>query len=470
MFQHPTRSVFAAFLIGALAACKSGGGGEDPSTPVQPPQPDPISGFHFEVEAPSQVRVVDPRMAGVNYLHTRDRVQGTFATRAEALGVTYLRWPGGAMAEDEIPYHDAYFTNGHQRDWQSFTHDADWSLKNVSEYAVAQGMEVMVVLPTKKYVLSPGVIDEAAIRQEIGPFVHELTRGRFGPVPDLLEIGNEFYWGNDKLEAEDYTGVARIILEEIRSNQANHIDVALQAGRLGQGMIGRVASSFSTAEKEQIDFIADHIYTRNFDWNNFNDRFRMYRNNWGDKPALISEWNVKSTKDGDPSIYAWGIEQAAPMVRVWDAMVRENTKAATFWALQQNTMTSAFPNEGEDQNTQAYVGGETFAWLAQTVGMTRQDVVQRGEDGMGAFAYREGNRVIAFIAGLDAGQQQVKVNFPGETVVSATGRRMSGIRDLRKQTPELRDPTPAISGGQVQITINNHSDQELVRLDIQLAP
>ena len=205
MFQHPTRSLFAALLIGALAACKSGGGEPEPDQPTVPPQPEPVSGYHFDIEAPAVVRTVDRRLAGANYLHTRDLVHGTFGPRAEAMGVSYLRWPGGAIAEDELPYHQTYFENGSSRDWQGFNHDADWSLRNISEYAVSKDMEVMVVLPTKKYVTQPGVIDEQTIRNEIGPFVRELTRGRFGPIPDLLEIGNEFYWGNDKLEAEDYS-------------------------------------------------------------------------------------------------------------------------------------------------------------------------------------------------------------------------------------------------------------------------
>lgn len=469
MFQHPTRSLFAALLIGALAACKSGGGEPEPDQPTVPPQPEPVSGYHFDIEAPAVVRTVDRRLAGANYLHTRDLVHGTFGPRAEAMGVSYLRWPGGAIAEDELPYHQTYFENGSSRDWQGFNHDADWSLRNISEYAVSKDMEVMVVLPTKKYVTQPGVIDEQTIRNEIGPFVRELTRGRFGPIPDLLEIGNEFYWGNDKLEAEDYAQVARIIIEEVRANQAQHIDVALQAGRLGQGMIGRVASAFSSAEKTQFDFIADHIYTRNFDWTLFDQRFDMYQNNWGDKPVLISEWNVKSTKDGDPSIYAWGIEQAAPMVRVWDSMVKNNTRAATFWAVQQNTMTAAYPNEADDPQTEMYVAGRTFKWLSDTVGMTRQDVIQRGQDGMGAFAYKSGNQILAFVAGLDAGQQQVTLDFPGQTVTSARGTRMSGLRDVRKQVPALNTMSPAVNGSRVQITVNNQSDQELIRLDIQLS-
>lgn len=453
-------------LVVSLCACK--GGGDDEGAGPDP-RPDPVSGFRFRIEQDPTPEAVHRRMAGVNYLFTTDRLDGTYGPRSEHLGARFFRWPGGGIAESVGDYHRVYLERAASRDWSSFSHDESWSLEAMLSFAEQQSGDVMIVLPTKKYYdFSSGTIDRDAIKEEVGGFVYQMTRGRFGSQRiAVVEIGNEFYWGDEKIPPEDYAELANVMIGQIRQNEAYHLGVAIQGGRLGNSEIGAVAGGFTSDQKAEVDFIADHIYTRNHGDDDFLSRFRMYRNFWGDRPLLISEWNVKSKSDADLDVYAYGIEQAAPIVRVFDAMVDNNAKAAAFWAVQQNNRTSAYPREGMEPDSSPYIGGEVFGWLAGTVGMTRQNVLHLGESGMDGWAYSDEDRMIVFLAGLDAGKQQVTVEIPEMGHISLVSAiRMSGERDVPKQAPRLSGMTPRIEGNRMTFTMNKESAQELVRFVI----
>jgi len=469
----PTLKILSLPLLFLLTtACKSDGSGGSPKGSEDPPPAEEVeeiqSGYVVQIQTPTSVSTVPRTLAGANFLATRDRLEGTFGPRAEELDVTLLRWPGGGLTETWEDFLNAYIVDAHARDWSTFSHEEPWSLEAFLEWTDDRDIVPTVVLPIKRYVSENGeTVDLERMGKELGAFVHQATSGRFGPQEVLLwELGNEFFWGEARMSAEVYTQICTYLLPILQENAAYPIQIGIQAGRLGDSQIGRVADGFSDEQKDQVGFLIDHIYPRNFEWDTYDSRFRLYQVHWGDKPVYISEWNQKSDGSGDPSDFAWGIEQPAPMLRAWDSMVRNNVEYGAFWAIQQNNYTSAYAREGEHPEMAPYIGGVMFDWLTDTVGMEQLDAIQLGQSGLYASAYRSGGDLTIFVAGLEAGEQQVHIDIPGYNITSREGIRMSGERDVRRQTPVLDQMSPLVSGETITFTVNSKSEQELVRIKL----
>ena len=119
---------------------------------------------------------------GANVLLGRDDLNGTFATKASALNITLLRYPGGGLTED-------YFDPANP-DAQVVAPRAGYvGLSDFLAYCHANGHQPVIVLPTKRYLQ-----DISAGEEEIRTFVEEVTRGDYGPVSNpIFQVGNEYY-------------------------------------------------------------------------------------------------------------------------------------------------------------------------------------------------------------------------------------------------------------------------------------
>ena len=455
----------------ALCSCKSDGGNTSDSKENDEVISEiPADGFLYHLTQPASPVRVPMTLAGANYLATRDLLEGTFGDRVKSLNTTLLRWPGGALTETWEPFLDTYINGAHTRDWGNISHNEPWALSNFLDWSSKNQITPTIVLPFRKYIDEHHNIDFSTMEQELGAFVEQVTTGRFGQHPvTVWEIGNEFMWGSDEeiVSEETYGDLASRLVEVLHDRAAYPIKVGIQAGRLGNNRISRVASRFTAAQKSKVDFLIDHIYTRNFDYDTFDGRFPLYRNNWGMKPIYISEWNVKSSSDADLSYYAFGIEQAAPMLRVWDAMVTNNVEWAAFWAVQQNNYTSAYPLEGVSPGAPPYIGGIMLQWLTKTIGMERLDVTELGTEGIFIRAYASDTEIIVLAAGLEVGNQQVKIRIPGFEIQTVEAEKMSGEKDQARYFPDIDSISPKVNENLINFTINSSSPQELVKLEIR---
>jgi hypothetical protein len=426
-----------------------------------------IEGFGFHIEKPASPLIVPTTLAGANYLATRDLLAGTFGPRAESLDITLLRWPGGTLTEEWEDFLNAYIIDADIRNWDHFENNAPWSLQNFLSWTSERDIVPTMVLPTKRYINQDGSIDHDRAGRELGAFVREVTSGRFGDHPvEIWEIGNEFMWGDFKISEETYAELASTLIPVLRDAAQYPIKLGVQAGRLGDGRIPRVAAGFTAQERDDVDFLIDHIYARNYDWDYYLSRFQMYRNNWGEKPIYISEWNIKATQGANLDTYSYGIEQVGPILRIWDSMVGNNVQYGAFWAIQQNNWTSAYPREGEYPDVDLYYGGSILDWMTDTVGHERLQTTQIGDDGMYAASYFDNSNLTIFVAGLEAGTQQVKLLLPDFNIQSVNAIRMTGERDKRRSHPTYFGLNPLISDGQVTFSINTNTDQEIVKIEI----
>lgn len=149
---------------------------------------------------------------GGNVLATRGPMtgEGSYAEAINALGVTGLRYPGGALTE-------AYFDI--ERPDASVAYHAETGeaapfipISEFMAFAEANGHAVTIVIPTR-FLLSDAVdaagnrmpqIDEPVLRS----FIHDVASGAYGGAKIAgFEIGNE-YWGSGAMNAVEYGRLA----------------------------------------------------------------------------------------------------------------------------------------------------------------------------------------------------------------------------------------------------------------------
>ena len=165
--------------------------------------------FQLSSNRISQSPYVDDHFGG-NFLATGDQLgeDGTFDEAVEALGLTALRYPGGALTEQNLRILTPETEQIIDRDTGEPIEFIPVSEFN--SYADTAGLAVTYVIPTRVFIGEDADangdrfadIDEGAIRN----FITEVADGSTGARPEVqaIEIGNE-YWGAGEMSAPGCT-------------------------------------------------------------------------------------------------------------------------------------------------------------------------------------------------------------------------------------------------------------------------
>ena len=343
---------------------------------------------------------------------------GSYAEAIERLGVSGLRYPGGALTEYvfDITDPDAEVVY----DPRSDEEQTMIGLTDFMSYALDAEQPVTIVVPTRTQI-SENVdengdryadIDEAELRA----FVQSVVTGEFGDaIIQAFEIGNE-YWGSGEMNALEYGRVASematVINDELEKagNFETHVVVQkgnnfgysrlsdnyegvpgdevlatlnevygaefdntalFNSGDVNWGFVNSklVLSSFDTdIAKESVDGVVTHIYsrghvaevTRYFDLDQINDTWSE------DIPGVeiyITEWNLKSTPSLDRE-EDYGLFQGQEMLQIMEEFGRTGVDKAHVWPLIQITRNAL--SEGNDFES-ATPPGEMFALMSETL-------------------------------------------------------------------------------------------------------
>jgi hypothetical protein len=415
---------------------------------------------------------------GGNLLATRDIAGdgGTFAQTASTLGISYLRYPGGALTEECACIYEAERLSD-----PPHAADDDPVLTSVTEmfsYATEAGIALTLVLPTRDFLTEFtdangdrfAAVDETAVRQ----FIADIAEGNFGIAPDIqaFEIGNE-YWGSGEMNTVEYgrlaSEMALIVDDEIAqhpdSPQFAQTDILVQMGtNNGQSDLsglfdgtgaeqlaaanemfdlslseadyiyssGEVAWSkvnnailldhFDTeAERAAVDGIVAHVYSRGedvpgsrtFELSQIGDTWLEVM---PDLKIYATEWNLKRTV-GETRDEEFGLKQAHEMLNIMEAFHWGGVDAAHVWALQLNSRTALAEVEGD---ADIRVAGEMFRLMNDVLPGTRP-LSLVGSEGretevQGATAdvhsFYAEDRLVTFIASTS--------DEPGEQIVDFT--------------------------------------------------
>lgn len=363
---------------------------------------------------------------------------GSYAEAVDALGVTNLRYPGGALTEFyfDIENPDA------QVAYHAVTSEVSSfiPISQFMSFAEAHGHPVTIVIPTR-FMLGDSTdaagnrmpdIDQFALRN----FVHDVASGVYGRAEIAgFEIGNE-YWGSGNMNSVEYGRLAaemaiiiddelKVVAEEYAID-TEPMRVLVQMGhnygtanlsseyagwsatdaiedlaelypeaRLGPHTIRAndtvnwtavnnelVIMGFDSAEsREAIDGVIAHVYSKGSDTSRYFDlntisRVWMNYEDFRDLEIHVTEWNLKT--DSGPDRYTdYGLNQANEMLDLVETFAELGIDQAHVWPLFQNSANALSRGFEFSDPTPA---GEMFSMISRNlVGKSMVDLTPSGD-------------------------------------------------------------------------------------------
>ncbi len=356
---------------------------------------------------------------GGNLVFTDDRTDGTFGEVSADLGLTLIRYPGGAVSEG---YFDP--TN------PDATVGPDGALLPLSEFlahCAAIGARPTITLPTKRYA---GDIDAGV--EAVTGFVEKLVAGEWGDASGaILEIGNEYNFGSaaygvGTISATMYGRIASAFATAIEAAAGDRVTVSVQAG-YDAADNATILSHFDTwAEKDAVDTVSFHAYPWRFERVEVAyDKKGALAEAWLDagvaETSYLSEWNVRSLKNYDPADMDYGLSQAATLVESVAFMAKWGVDYAAAWTVQNNNRTAFASAEGKGV---AKIGGAAFELMRETLIGTRlvadMDFSNRKGD-FSLHAFEDASKVVLFVTARALAGDSATVTVDFHALTGAAG-------------------------------------------------
>lgn len=403
---------------------------------------------------------------GGNFLFDRDNAEtgSGFDTKIDALNINFVRYPGGAIAEQFFKLTDP------DRATASGAYGS--SLEPLSDfigYAQKNGLSYSLVIPMNDYAerVASGAMSMSAAVSELRTFLKELRSGVYGSLkPEVIELGNEFYATTGKSElalARMYAPVAREFAEEIRSVFGSKVDIAVQAG-VSAAANNRIVAEFATGAK-YVDAVIVHSYPWRLDTvdDQHGDKLDVtdvWRKAGITKNVFLSEWNISNQYMHQGEILGVdqierGMAQAAAMIELAAGYMKAGVSRAAVWPIQQNTPGDLAGDVGETSASarnlspsNLTLAGEAFRMMSsELVGLTplkTSDIdidglveAERYRDEFLIEAFRGAGKVVVFASAWDlrAHQQDaaLRLDIPG-LFKGAT------VTTLRADGPDILNP------------------------------
>lgn len=404
---------------------------------------------------------VDSSFFGGNFLFDRDDVTngGTFDEKVDGLGVTYLRYPGGTIAEKFFHLDDPDRTVAPEHNRSSIT-----PLSDFTAYAGGKAIDYALVAPTLTYIraIHAGEMTLAEASAELRIFLVELKNGVYGDhMPATIEIGNEYYAERVLTGvplADAYGALARSFAETIQDVFGDEVEIAVQAGRRTDRN-DAILNHFLDAEG-LVDQVIIHSYPWQINHFGFHHGFRVdLANKWLNTGAaetiFLSEWNVSNQfldTDGveiDTARIERGMAQSVGILELAYGFIAAGVTSAAVWPLQQNTPGDLGGDEGELGGRRKFsedgltLAGETFKLMSESIiGLSILEVENVDLDGVEEDAryreelylqaYADQSQVVVFASSWDLQPDQVgaelSFDLPGH-FVSATVTRLTTNAD-----------------------------------------
>lgn len=476
----------------------------------------------------SQNPYVDAHFGG-NFLAPSDRLgdQGTFDNAVDALGLQALRYPGGALTEQNLGVLTPEDEDIIDRDTGETIEITP--ISEFTRYAEDEGLGVTFVLPTRVFVGEEtddngdrfAQVDEEAVRQ----FVTQATDGSLGGAPDIqaFEIGNE-YWGAGEMSAVEYGRIASemaTIIDDQLANVPNaeryeETDIIVQmATNYGSSNLSnqfegtpseqlaavneayglnldedtflyssgdvawtKVANEIlinefdEDAEKEAIDGVVAHVYSRGEDVPNSRYfELSQVQDTWleemPDLDVYATEWNLKRTVD-ETAEEEYGLKQAHEMLNVTEAFDWGSVDAAHVWPVQMDSRTGLTGVEGDET---VDLAGEMFRLMQETLPGTRPLALEGSQgretevegDTADVHAFWAEDRMVNYLASTSDETTEQIVDF--QNLVSDTG----DVAITRLGVEEGANPT----GADTQPVVTQENAEDLLQdgmLIADLAP
>lgn len=372
----------------------------------------------------SQERIDDQSFGG-NYLFNRGGFRenigltGAFDEFAQKIGVSHLRYPGGAIAEQLFDISNP----------QVFNENDPNSAVGFLKEASAIGARVTIVLPSARYIqaiMSSDLGARMLAEAEIKSFVVNVLKSGYGSFVEGFELGNEFYGSvlsnfqsaNPSVSAASAYGtvanqMAIWVQDAINTaGMGNDPAIIVQAGQTAV-QNSEIINSFSSQGFGAIDGVTVHNY-RWQPWNSQDTTTEKFGfiDAWQSKVGardllrVVSEWNVGSPNG------VQGLPAAAGLLDIFNLQERLGVDRAQVWPLLQNatnalgsSVSKASPNLAPNLT----IEGEIFRQMSRVLtGLSpyeldsRKDIDSDGTVDALVHAYGNGvDKLVVFFSSLE---------------------------------------------------------------------
>lgn len=408
---------------------------------------------------------------GANFLLGRDSLSGSFAQKAFDIGASFLRYPGGGIAEagfdltapDAVP--------------QSRSGTLD-TLTDYLAFAATHGMKAVVVLPTQRYAGDPG-----SAAADLCVFLDALGAGAYGPVGDILfEIGNEYYSDSGPylaMDAADYGEIASLQTRMIAARMPD-AEIAVQTGRDAADNAAIRAAFDSAAAGDAVDHLVFHEYPWRLDpvAGRIAGKVALvdeWRADGIDAGILMSEWNVGSHPDDAlDARHDYGHAQLGTLLEIAVEAMAQGVDAAAIWGLQQRNKTALTADEGREQ---VWAAAHLFRLMQESLPGKRLIDQPREIAGGEAriYAFEDDTEVTVFIAARDLAEDELAVTLDlaglGGRLGLAFGERLTPLGEPEAYRPEadIEAFLPRMLDGDTA-RLRLEADHEIVRLTFAYDP
>ncbi|WP_316013317.1 hypothetical protein [Roseobacter sp. HKCCA0434] len=338
-------------------------------------------------------QALEDEMFGGNLLFHRDVFgtadEHTLDEVVDRLGITHLRYPGGAVTEHTFDVNNPDATSGIDNKGKEVT------LMPVSDFvaeANARGLPMTFVLPSnpafvqsvsvyyvdgkEKVHVTGEAVDYAGLEQ-VFAYAKDLIDGKYGAIGDaVFELGNEFY--DQHVNAHDhvygeYANALAIMIDDYASQKGvrDQITIAVQGGRRSgdtaiQEHNQAIIDQFEPEGFAAIDAVIQHYYPNKphaLSASSNNQTRADFMDDWeaaAGKPLQfhVSEWNVGSPGGLD------GLLQVSMLADFLEFFQRNGVDRANVWPLQQNNENDL---AGEPGSSELTLAGEFFQLASHTL-------------------------------------------------------------------------------------------------------
>lgn len=442
------------------------------------------------------------------FLHNLLSEEGaSFPAAADLLGVTGLRFPGGAMTEYffDIDNPDGPPLNGSDS-------EASVGITEFLEYAVSTGRPPTIVLPTfRMYDGEADAVsaDSRLINQQyvekVLDFVRALvSQGDTGGLPDVpiaaFEIGNE-YWGSGEMTAKEYGQLVNDIIpriaaifDEVLGEDAPHPKILIQMGgpwdsqytsgiysdlpwsqKLAQcnlDIIGQIVDPFAKAE---LSGLIEHYYYSGVDdllgQDTASKRYidkdlDLWKDaGFGGLDLVITEWGVNQYNSTQ-----FGLRGASVIIEQMEHMIQMGADSAFAWPIQGwNTALAGAANSDPELTPM----GAAFLLMAESIVDT--ELLSTGMSGgcLDVNAYSSDEKIVLFVMSRSDDRQLVDLDISRlvDNYLSAVGVKIGVEPSFEAADPNATavltsfSGADLVSGSTLNFSLNPY---EVMRIEFQL--
>lgn len=389
---------------------------------------------------------------GGNFLFDRYDLSDDFASKLKELGISHLRYPGGAVTEKHFDLRKPNATIS--------PHGSEIiPLKEFLEFIARHELTASIVIPTDFMPDRHGDWFYVAEFENYLDSVADFTRylietPNLSKLIETIEIGNEYY--DVTLSALDYGRIAGAVsdtiineyqeFQSLHPSESKYIpEIAVQAGRKGweNNVISR--EFFSVSNFDKVDELILHDYPWNIsDIDSRNDRFDVI-STWETAGAVdelelnVSEWNIGSPRGVD------GLQHASALLHQFVKMIERGVTKASVWPILQNTQNDLSGNHPTAPLTAA---GATFKLISGSLEGATLVSIDYLETDLIQYRFSKGEQEILFISSQS--DSSVNLHLPDFLnknsnsilyISSIAGRPDDDLRDLNspKFQPDITE-------------------------------